>query len=62
MIFFWSDVKYDEGKENALENEIRVCGIVYSKKMLLEFLTNNQLLCVIRAHEECEKGFKMKYW
>ena len=58
----WSDVNYNEEEEKALENFDRGCGILYSKKMVLEFLENNDLVCVIRAHEQCEEGFKMKYW
>ena len=58
----WSDANYDENEQHILPNSGRGCGILFNKSLLLEFLKRNNLICMIKAHEQCESGFKMIYW
>ena len=57
----WSDVNYDEAEKDFLPNDTRGCGVLYSKAQVCRFIENNKLVCVIRAHEQCDNGFKLKY-
>lgn len=58
----WSDVNYDETCQKIKKNMERGCSILYTKQSILNFLANNNFVCIIRAHEQCDEGFKMKYW
>ncbi len=42
-----------------LENEQRGCSYIFNFASLKHFLTTNKLLCVIRAHEAQDEGFKL---
>ena len=58
----WSDANYDETEQNILPNSFRGCGVLFNKASVLKFLSDNNLTCIIRAHEQCKLGFNMKYW
>lgn len=59
----WSDPTKNYGKEYGHElfvnNPARGCSYQYSFKAVKEFLTRNQLLCVIRGHEAQDNGYRM---
>lgn len=61
----WSDPveDYDENKDedNALfiPNSVRGCSYAYTFKAVSNFLTRNNLLSVIRAHEAQDAGYRM---
>jgi len=60
----WSDPLEDFGKEPAgtepfTVNETRGCGYFYSFQACCDFLTENNLLSIIRAHEAQDQGYKM---
>ncbi|OWK50781.1 Serine/threonine-protein phosphatase 2B catalytic subunit gamma isoform [Lonchura striata] len=56
----WSDPSEDYGNEKTLEhfahNTVRGCSYFYSYPAVCEFLQNNSLLSVIRAHEAQDAG------
>ncbi|NXL38925.1 PP2BC phosphatase, partial [Glaucidium brasilianum] len=59
----WSDPSEDYGSEKTLEhfahNTVRGCSYFYSYPAVCEFLQNNSLLSVIRAHEAQDAGYRM---
>jgi serine/threonine-protein phosphatase 2B catalytic subunit len=60
----WSDPLEDFGKESPntekfTPNATRGCGYFYSYAAVCEFLQNNNLLSMIRAHEAQDQGYKM---
>ncbi|NXQ59271.1 PP2BC phosphatase, partial [Anthoscopus minutus] len=59
----WSDPSEDYGNEKTLEhfahNTVRGCSYFYSYPAVCEFLQNNSLLSVIRAHEAQDAGYRM---
>eukprot|EP00800_Vazella_pourtalesii_P013724 TRINITY_DN3342_c0_g2_i1.p1 TRINITY_DN3342_c0_g2~~TRINITY_DN3342_c0_g2_i1.p1 ORF type:complete len:432 (+),score=79.84 TRINITY_DN3342_c0_g2_i1:57-1298(+) len=60
----WSDPleKYgceDTGTEYFTHNTVRGCSYFYSFQAICDFLSKNQLLSVIRAHEAQDAGYKM---
>lgn len=63
----WSDPSdtYDDevyGSKNVKpfqENYERGCSYMYSYNAVCEFLERNNLLCVIRAHQAQDKGYRM---
>uniref|UniRef100_A0A0X3NTL5 Serine/threonine-protein phosphatase n=1 Tax=Schistocephalus solidus TaxID=70667 RepID=A0A0X3NTL5_SCHSO len=59
----WSDPTEDFGQErgNSLysPNSVRGCSYVYSYTAVCQFLQTNNLLCLIRAHEAQDAGYKM---
>ncbi|NXL65844.1 PP2BC phosphatase, partial [Chordeiles acutipennis] len=59
----WSDPSEDYGSEKILEhfshNTVRGCSYFYSYPAVCEFLQNNSLLSVIRAHEAQDAGYRM---
>uniref|UniRef100_A0ACB8EXS2 Serine/threonine-protein phosphatase 2B catalytic subunit gamma isoform n=1 Tax=Sphaerodactylus townsendi TaxID=933632 RepID=A0ACB8EXS2_9SAUR len=59
----WSDPSEDYGSEKTLEhfthNTVRGCSYFYSYPAICEFLQNNNLLSVIRAHEAQDAGYRM---
>ncbi|ETE62667.1 Serine/threonine-protein phosphatase 2B catalytic subunit alpha isoform, partial [Ophiophagus hannah] len=59
----WSDPSEDYGNEKTLEhfthNTVRGCSYFYSYPAICEFLQNNNLLSVIRAHEAQDAGYRM---
>lgn len=70
----WSDPIYDGEIENmALEeyhnfielewkpNSSRGCSYVFGYKVLKEFLEVNNFVCIVRAHEVQEEGFRRHY-
>jgi len=61
----WSDpVDNEEGAcENIFKtNSIRGCSYFFGNDAVTKFLTRNNLLCLIRAHEAQIEGFKMHTW
>jgi len=61
----WSDpVDNEEGTcENIFKtNNIRGCSYFFGNDAVTKFLTRNNLLCLIRAHEAQIEGFKMHTW
>ncbi|NXB45845.1 PP2BB phosphatase, partial [Leucopsar rothschildi] len=56
----WSDPSEDFGSENSPEhfshNTVRGCSYFYSYPAVCEFLQNNNLLSIIRAHEAQDAG------
>ncbi|PKU31382.1 serine threonine-protein phosphatase 2b catalytic subunit beta isoform isoform x6 [Limosa lapponica baueri] len=59
----WSDPSEDFGNENSQEhfshNTVRGCSYFYSYPAVCEFLQNNNLLSIIRAHEAQDAGYRM---
>lgn len=59
----WSDPHEDYGNERTSEqyttNSVRGCSYFYTYAAVVEFLTNNGLLSIIRAHEAQDAGYKM---
>jgi len=59
----WSDPLEDYGNEKTNEhfshNTVRGCSYFYSYAACCEFLQNNQLLSIIRAHEAQDAGYRM---
>jgi len=59
----WSDPHEDYGNERTSEmyttNSVRGCSFFYTYNAIVEFLTNNGLLSIIRAHEAQDAGYKM---
>ena len=61
----WSDpVEKDEEALTVswLENSTRGCSYVFGAKAATPFLTKNDILSIIRAHEAQLEGFKMYKW
>ncbi|CAM4730284.1 protein phosphatase 3, catalytic subunit, gamma isozyme, b isoform X1 [Siphateles boraxobius] len=59
----WSDPGEDYGSEKSSEhfchNSVRGCSYFYSYPAVCDFLMNNNLLSVIRAHEAQDAGYRM---
>ncbi|CAF1385703.1 unnamed protein product [Rotaria magnacalcarata] len=59
----WSDPLEDYGTERTTEqyshNTVRGCSYFYSYAACCDFLQNNQLLSIIRAHEAQDAGYRM---
>lgn len=59
----WSDPLEDYGSERTTEqyshNTVRGCSYFYSYAACCDFLQNNQLLSIIRAHEAQDAGYRM---
>uniref|UniRef100_A0A4W3GND3 Serine/threonine-protein phosphatase n=1 Tax=Callorhinchus milii TaxID=7868 RepID=A0A4W3GND3_CALMI len=59
----WSDPSEDFGNEKTQEhfshNTVRGCSYFYSYPAICEFLQNNNLLSIIRAHEAQDAGYRM---
>uniref|UniRef100_A0A8C5ZQH5 Serine/threonine-protein phosphatase n=1 Tax=Marmota marmota marmota TaxID=9994 RepID=A0A8C5ZQH5_MARMA len=59
----WSDPSEDYGNEKTLEhythNTVRGCSYFFSYPAVCEFLQNNNLLSIIRAHEAQDAGYRM---
>ncbi|KAM7140937.1 serine/threonine-protein phosphatase 2B catalytic subunit gamma isoform 2-T2 [Molossus nigricans] len=59
----WSDPSEDYGNEKIPEhythNTVRGCSYFYSYPAVCEFLQNNNLLSIIRAHEAQDAGYRM---
>ncbi|XP_073985756.1 serine/threonine-protein phosphatase 2B catalytic subunit 3-like isoform X3 [Rhodnius prolixus] len=59
----WSDPLEDFGNEKNAEhfshNSVRGCSYFYSYAACCDFLTNNNLLSIIRAHEAQDAGYRM---
>lgn len=45
-----------------VENSLRQTSVMYGYKGLKKFLMNNKLICLIRAHQVMEEGFKLHYF
>ncbi|KAL6268509.1 hypothetical protein P5V15_001641, partial [Pogonomyrmex californicus] len=59
----WSDPLEDFGNEKNAEhfshNSVRGCSYFYSYSACCDFLQNNNLLSIIRAHEAQDAGYRM---
>ncbi|KAG5272771.1 hypothetical protein AALO_G00169110 [Alosa alosa] len=59
----WSDPGEDYGSEKTAEhfchNSVRGCSYFYSYPAVCDFLMNNNLLSIIRAHEAQDAGYRM---
>ncbi|MGH0186076.1 UNVERIFIED_CONTAM: hypothetical protein FKN15_024372 [Acipenser sinensis] len=59
----WSDPLEEFGNEKTQEffshNTVRGCSYFYSYPAVCDFLQNNHLLSVIRAHEAQDAGYRM---
>lgn len=59
----WSDPLEDFGNEKNADfyshNTVRGCSYFYSYKAVCDFLQNNNLLSIIRAHEAQDAGYRM---
>ncbi|XP_070272676.1 serine/threonine-protein phosphatase 2B catalytic subunit gamma isoform isoform X4 [Myotis yumanensis] len=59
----WSDPLEDYGSERTSEhythNTVRGCSYFYSYPAVCDFLRNNNLLSIIRAHEAQDAGYRM---
>eukprot|EP00347_Sterkiella_histriomuscorum_P021925 403332293 len=64
----WADpVQSDNGTHEEKEidfvkNQRRGCSVLFGKKAVNTFLQTNQLVCVIRAHEVQQTGYKFHKW
>ena len=61
--FPWSDPHEDFGNERSSENfttnTVRGCSYFYTYPAVVDFLTKNNLLSIIRAHEAQDNGYRM---
>lgn len=59
----WSDPHEDYGSERTNEsftaNTVRGCSFFYTYQAVVELLSSNNLLSIIRAHEAQDAGYKM---
>ncbi|KAM4836902.1 serine/threonine-protein phosphatase 2B catalytic subunit gamma isoform [Thomomys bottae] len=59
----WADPSEDYGSEKTVEhythNTVRGCSYFFSYSAVCEFLQNNSLLSIIRAHEAQDAGYRM---
>ncbi|XP_007476539.1 serine/threonine-protein phosphatase 2B catalytic subunit gamma isoform [Monodelphis domestica] len=59
----WADPLEDYGSEKTTEqfshNSVRGCSYFFSYSAVCEFLQNNSLLSIIRAHEAQDAGYRM---
>jgi len=59
----WSDPAEDFGSEDStdhfMHNSVRGCSFLYSYSATCEFLKQNNLLSIIRAHEAQDAGYRM---
>ena len=60
----WSDPMDEEEEEYSPEalyvhNDLRGCSYVFSYNAVCQFLVNNNLLSVIRAHEAQDEGYRL---
>jgi serine/threonine-protein phosphatase 2B catalytic subunit len=60
----WSDPMDEEEEEASpdalyLHNDLRGCSYVFSFNAVCQFLKNNNLLSVIRAHEAQDEGYRL---
>jgi len=59
----WSDPHEDFGNERSSENfttnTVRGCSYFYTYPAVVDFLTKNNLLSIIRAHEAQDNGYRM---
>jgi len=59
----WSDPHEDYGNERTgdqyTNNSVRGCSFFYTYNAVIDFLQNNNLLSIIRAHEAQDAGYKM---
>uniref|UniRef100_A0A8D3B633 Serine/threonine-protein phosphatase n=1 Tax=Scophthalmus maximus TaxID=52904 RepID=A0A8D3B633_SCOMX len=59
----WADPGEDYGSEKTTEhfnhNSVRGCSYFFSYSAVCDFLVNNNLLSVIRAHEAQDAGYRM---
>ena len=59
----WSDPHEDYGSERSndqyLQNSTRGCSFFYTYSAIVDFLTKNNLLSIIRAHEAQDNGYRM---
>lgn len=63
--FLWADPIENEHEAIKIdwdENQNRGCSFSFGAKALIPYLNNNDLVCVIRAHEAQLEGFKMYKW
>ncbi|ELP83612.1 serine/threonine protein phosphatase 2B catalytic subunit, putative [Entamoeba invadens IP1] len=44
------------------DNHLRQTSVLYGPRGLLNFLNKNDLICVVRAHQVMEEGFKLHYF
>ena len=45
-----------------IDNTLRQTSVMYGLKGLLNFLNRNDLICLVRAHQVMEEGFKLHYF
>jgi len=65
MDIVWSDPieNLDEALSTEwVENSKRSCSYKFGSKALIPYLSNNNLFCIIRAHEAHLEGFKFHKW
>ena len=59
----WSDPHEDYGNERIsdhyVQNSVRGCSYFYTYNAIVDFLTKNNLLSIIRAHEAQDNGYRM---
>jgi serine/threonine-protein phosphatase 2B catalytic subunit len=60
----WSDPMDEEEEEASpdalyLHNDLRGCSYVFSYNAVCQFLKNNSLLSIIRAHEAQDEGYRL---
>jgi len=58
VLFLWSDPGF-EMTENWTKNTVRGCSWCFNENAVVEFLTENNLTGLIRAHEAQQEGFSL---
>jgi serine/threonine-protein phosphatase 2B catalytic subunit len=61
----WADPTFDEGgvmKSKFEQNESRGCSFFFGYEATIDFLRQNELLTIIRAHEVQYEGYRAYHW
>lgn len=61
----WADPTFDEGglmKSKFEQNESRGCSFFFGYEATVDFLKQNELLTIIRAHEVQYEGYRAYHW
>lgn len=61
----WADPTFDEGgvmKNKFEQNESRGCSFFFGYEATIDFLKQNELLTIIRAHEVQYEGYRAYHW
>lgn len=57
----WADPAPDDNETRWQSNLVRGCSYTYGHLAVFEFLENNDLICIVRAHELQSNGFQYHF-